>query len=307
MKTKLITLLVGLVLPLASSFAGETKGTAVADPIVIGMSVPYLPAPVFRDMAYEAEQEAKRLGVKVEVVDGNWQYTKQLSDVATFVKEHVAGILISPKTGDAFGPAIEAAVKAGIPVVTVDSKANTDKMLLHVGADNVEAGRVAARHIVERLGNHGSVIEIEGLSGTFTAMDRKTGFEEVIRNSNVKILASETAGWERSKAQSLMKTLLKKFPDFDAVFAANDEMIIGAIEAMSSAGIKPGSKVTVGTDASPDAFKYLKAGKLSATIDQFPGKQAVQALQCLVDYIKNGTMPPQQVVLITPELITKAP
>jgi len=307
MKTRLITLLVGLILPLASSFAGETRVTAAGGPIVIGMSVPYLPYPLFRDMANEAEQEAKRLGAKVEVADANWQYAKQLADINGFVKEHVAGILLAPKTGDAFGPAIEAAVKAGIPVVTVDARANTDKMLLHVAADSVEIGRVAARYIIESLGNHGSVIEIEGLSGTSPAIDRKAGFEEVIRDSNVTILASETAGWERSKAQSVMKALLRRFPDFDAVFAANDEMIIGAIEAMSSAGIVPGSKVTVGVDAGPDAFKYMKAGKLSATIDPSGVKQAVQALQYLVDHIKNGTMPPQQVILITPELVTRAP
>jgi ABC-type sugar transport system substrate-binding protein len=107
-------------------------------------------------------------------------------------------------------------------------------------------------------------------------------------------------------------SLLKKYSGFGAVFAANDEMIVGAIDAMSAAHVDLSKMVTVGCDASPVAFQYMKDGKLSATIDPFPAKQAGQALQYLVDYIKNKTKPPKQVVLIepklvTPELVTIAP
>ena len=92
-----------------------------------------------------------------------------------------------------------------------------------------------------------------------------------------------------------------------AAFAANDEMIHGAIDAMSAAGINLASQVTVGYDAIPDAFQYMKDGKLSATIDCFPDKQAGEALQSLVGYIKNKTKPPKEIILIDPELVTKTP
>jgi len=102
-----------------------------------------------------------------------------------------------------------------------------------------------------------------------------------------------------------MESLIQKYPQFDAVFGANDEMIIGAVEAMSAAGIK--NKVTIGFDATPDAFQYMKEGKLNATIDQFPGKQAGDALKYLVDYVKDKKKPAKQVVYINPAPVTKAP
>jgi ribose transport system substrate-binding protein len=218
----------------------------------------------------------------------------------------VNGILVSPMTTDSQVPAIEEAVKAGIPVATVDRKANTDKVLVHVGADNVEGGRAAGRYVIEKLGGKGNVIELEGTPGASPAIDRKKGFDEVINASAVKILVSQAADFNRAKANSVMENLMQAYPNFDAVFGANDEMIIGAIEAMSAAGIDPAKKVTVGYDATTDALNYIKQGKLGATIDQFPGKQASMALNYLVDYIKTKKQPPQKVIYIAPEAVTSA-
>jgi len=307
MKKALIVLLAGLVLPAASVLASGTKVAAAGGPIVIGMSVPGLQFPFFVTMKNDAEQAAAKLGAKIVFADAQDNSEKQAADVENFVAQGVQAILISPKTTDSLVPAIEAAVKAGIPVATVDRKANTDKVLVHVGADNVQGGRAAAKYIIDKLGNKGTVIELEGTPGASAAIDRKTGFDEVIKKSNVKILVSQTAEFSRAKGQSVMESLLQKYPQFDAVFGANDEMIIGAIEAMSAAKINPGSKVTMGFDATPDAFQYMKEGKLNATIDQFPGKQAGEALQYLVAYVKNKTKPPKPVIYINPEPVTKAP
>jgi ribose transport system substrate-binding protein len=149
------------------------------------------------------------------------------------------------------------------------------------------------------------VIELEGTPGASAATDRKAGFDEVIKKSNVKLLVSQTADFNRAKGQNVMEGLIQKYPKFDAVFGANDEMIIGAVEAMSAAGIK--NKVTIGFDATPDAFAYMKEGKLNATIDQFPGKQAGDALKYLVDYVKSKKKPAKQVIYISPAPVTKAP
>lgn len=312
MRKHLIVLFVGLILQPAFSFAGETKAAAAGKPIVIGLSVPYLGAHFFSTMNREAEQVAAQLGVTLVVADAWGQTSKQAADIANFVTQGVQGILISPQTTELLVPAIEAAVKAGIPVVTVDRTANTDKVLFHVGADNVQAGAAAAQFIIDRLKNKGSAIELEGSPGSSVATDRKAGFDEIMRNSNAKILASRSADWERSVGQGVMKSLMQDYPHFDAVFAANDEMIVGAIDAMSAAHVDLSKMVTVGFDATPVAFQYMRDGKLSATIDQFPDKQAGQALRYLVDYIRNKTKPPKQVFLIepkliTPELVTMAP
>ncbi len=311
MKKVLIAFLVVLFLLPAFVFATGSKegaaGSSANKQLTIGMSVPGLQFPFFVTMKNDAEKAAAAMGAKIVFADAQNQSAKQASDVENFIAQGVDAILISPMTTDSLVPAIEDAVKAGIPVATVDRKANTDKVLVHVGADNVQGGRAAAQFIIDKLGNKGTVIELEGTPGSSAAIDRKSGFDEVMNKSNVKILVSQNAEFDRAKGQNVMESLIQKYPKFDAVFGANDEMIIGAIEAMSGAGIDPASKVTIGFDATPDAFQYMKEGKLDATIDQFPGKQAGQALQYLSDYIKNGTKPAKSVVYINPEPVTQAP
>lgn len=102
-----------------------------------------------------------------------------------------------------------------------------------------------------------------------------------------------------------MENLIQAYPNFDAVFGANDEMIIGAIEAMQGSGVDTASKVTVGFDATPDAFAYMQRGLLDATIDQFPGEQAGLALQMLVDNIRTGARPAESVVYISPRPVSQ--
>jgi ribose transport system substrate-binding protein len=298
-KLVLLVLVIVMALPLA---------VFAAPRITIGLTLPGLQFPFFVTMKNDFDQLAAKLGVTVVYIDAQNNSANQVSAVETFISMKVKGILISPMTTDSLVPAIEAAAKAKIPVATVDRKANTDKMLVHVGADNVEGGRAAARYIVQKLGGSGSVIELEGTPGASPAIDRKKGFDEVIaQNPGVKILVSQTAQFSRANGNTVMENLMQAYPDFDAVFGANDEMIIGAIEAMSSAGVDPSSKVTCGFDATTDALQYMKDGKLGATIDQFPGKQASQALNFLVDYIKSKKMPAQKVVFLAPEAVTSAP
>ena len=278
---------------------------AHAAPLKIGMSVPGLQFPFFVIMKDDAEKAAAKLGATIVFADAQNDSSKQASDIENFVTQKVDAILVSPMTVDSQVPAIEAAVKAGIPVATVDRKSNSDKVLVHVGADNVQGGRAAAKFIIDKLGNKGTCIELEGTPGASAAIDRKKGFDEVIQKSGVKLLTSQTAEFDRAKGQNVMESLIQKYPNFDAVFGANDEMIIGAVEAMSAAGVK--NKVTIGFDATPDAFQYMKEGKLGATIDQFPGKQAGEALKYLVDYVKSKKKPAKQVYYINPEPVTKAP
>ena len=304
MKRIFVFALVLLVLG-TSLFAAGRSETADTGRIRIGMTVPGLQFPFFVTMQEEAVAYAAGLGVDLLTHDSQNQSSIQMSAVENFIAQNVDGILISPMTTDSLVPAIEAAVAAGIPVATVDRRANTDKVLIHVGADNIEGGRAAARFIIEKLGNSGTVIQLEGTPGASAALDRKAGFDEIINASNVRVLVSQTAEFSRSRAQNVMENLMQAYPNFDAVFGANDEMIIGAIEAMESAGINPASKVTIGFDATTDAFSYMAEGKLDATIDQFPGQQASRALDVLVAYIKNGTVPAEAVEYINPLPVTE--
>ena len=297
MKKVLILLSLVLVLIPANMFAQKQ--------IVVGMTVPGLQFPFFVTMKAEADAAAAKLGVKLLFIDAENSSDKQMAAIESFVAQKVDAILISPMTTDSLVPAIEAAVKAGIPVATVDRKANTNAVLIHVGADNVEGGRAAARYIIDKLKNKGSVIELEGTPGSSAAVDRKKGFDEVMAKSGVKILVSQTAEFDRAKGQSVMENLMQVYPKFDAVFGANDEMIIGAVEAMAGAKIDLKTKVTIGFDATTDALAYMKEGKLGATIDQFPGKQAGLALQALFDKVKSKKNPAKNVTYINPLPVTK--
>ncbi|MDC7245205.1 MAG: substrate-binding domain-containing protein [Sphaerochaetaceae bacterium] len=304
MKRLLIATIVVLIVGFTAFGAGQTEAVS-DDGITIGMTVPGLQFPFFVTMQEEALAYADELGIELLTHDSQNQSSVQMAAVENFIAQKVDGILISPMTTDSLVPAIEAAVKAGIPVATVDRKANTDEVLVHVGADNVEGGRAAARFIIEQLGGKGTVIELEGTPGASAALDRKAGFDEIINDSDVKIIVSQTADFSRSKGQTVMENLMQAYPEFDAVFGANDEMIIGAIEAMQSAGMDPAMKVTIGFDATTDAFSYMKEGKLDATIDQFPGRQASRALDVLVNFIKTGEKPAEAVEYINPLPVTE--
>ncbi len=135
MKKALVALLAAALLPQGAQAAGQ---------LTIGMTLPGLQFPFFVTMKNDFEKAAAKLGVKVVYIDAQNDSSKQAAAMETFVAQKVNGILISPMTTDSLVPAIEAAVKAGIPVATVDRKANTDAVLVHVGADNVEGGRAAA-------------------------------------------------------------------------------------------------------------------------------------------------------------------
>ncbi len=302
----LISLLVA-VLPVAV-LANETQAATAAGPIVIGVSIPGGGSPFHDSIKQEAEHAAATLGARIEVENASWDFVRQAGQISDgfVLTRHVQGILIDNCMSEMVVLAVESAANSGIPVATVgDVQLNSSKPLVHVGADNVAIGREAARFIIDKLGNRGSVIEIEGDPGWPSARDRKSGFDEVIKKSNVKLLTSISASWSRSTARWLVGDVMKK-NQFDAVFAASDDMIIGAIEAMSDAKINPGTKVTVGVDATPIGLQYLRDGRLTATFDQLPSEQVGPAMQYLVGYINGKAMPPQKVILVKPRLVTKA-
>ena len=165
MKKILVLVLVLALLGTTLFAAGQTEAKDDGK-ITIGMTVPGLQFPFFVTMFDEAVAYAATLGIELITHDAQNQSNIQMAAVENFIAQKVDGILISPLTTDSLVPAIEAAVAAGIPVASVDRKANTDKVLVHVGADNIEGGRAAARHIIEQLGNKGAVIELEGTPGS---------------------------------------------------------------------------------------------------------------------------------------------
>lgn len=156
---------------------------------------------------------------------------EQIRDIESFIERKVDLIVVAPNEEEALRPVIEKAYDAGIKVVMIDRKANTDKYTAYVGGDNVDVGRQAARYIIDRLPNGGNIIEIEGLASSSASQERKQGFHEVIdKYPDIRIVGSAVADWQKQKAYTVMGELGKKLGDtpVDIVFAYNDRMAIGA-------------------------------------------------------------------------------
>ncbi len=272
--------------------------------IVIGLTVPSLTHPFFIYLRDNVMDEAQALGVEIITADAEDVAAKQMSIVEDFIARGVDGVLISPIGADSLVPAVEALNRANIPVATVDRKVTGGRVLVHVGADNVEGGRAAARYVAERLGVTDKVIELEGTPGASPAIDRKKGFHEVLDPTEIQVVASQTANFQRAQGQTVMENLLQVHQDFQAVYAANDEMMLGAIEAMEANNVDASRVVTVGYDAIPDALSYIREGRLDASVEQYPGRQARTALRFLVEHIRTGSLPEPNEVYITPVVIS---
>jgi ribose transport system substrate-binding protein len=272
--------------------------------IVIGMTVPSLTHPFFIHLRDNVMKEAEELGVEVITVDAQDVAARQMSIVEDFIARGVDGVLMSPIGADSLVPAVESLNAAGIPVATVDRQVNGGDVLIHVGADNVEGGRAAARYFLERLGGTGNVIELEGTPGASPAIDRRRGFHEIIDPSDIVVVASQTANFQRANGQSVMENLLQVHRDIQGVYAANDEMMLGALEAMEANNLDSANVVTVGYDAIPDALDYIRQERLDATVEQFPGRQARTALKLLVQFIREGSVPEKKEVFIQPVVIS---
>jgi len=258
--------------------------------VKIGLSVSTLNNPFFVDLANGAEAKANELGVELLVVDARDDPAKQLNDIEDLILQRVDMILVNPTDSDAIVSAIEEANDAKIPVITVDRSANGGKVLLHIASDNIAGGRMAGDFVAEKLGGKGKVIELVGVPGTSSARERGQGFnEEISKYPDIEVVARQTANYNRSEGLTVMENLLQAYPDVDAVFAHNDEMALGALEAVKSAG-KLKDIIIVGFDATPDALASVEKGELSATIAQQPYAMGEMAVEKAYEYFSTETI-----------------
>lgn len=290
-------------------------GVAIAQKLTIGLSFPSLSFAWFAFLEDAVKQKAQQLGdIEVISLEAQNEVSKQISIIEDMIIKGVDGVLLVPIEVEAVIPAIEALNKANTPVVTVDRRIKEGapvEILCHVGADNTEGGRKAAQFIVEKLKEKygepkGVVIELTGTPGAGPAIDRSAGFHEIIDQYPQITVKSQTANFRRDDGMKVMEDFIMSTLQIDAVFGANDEMILGAIQAMDASGkVDVKETITVGFDALPEALKLIEEDVLDATIEQFPGKQASTAFEILVNYLRKGEKPAQKVMLIEPAVITK--
>ena len=298
MRRSVLTVILGLLI------VGVVGSAAMAETLRFGLSVPSLSMTWFSFLKSAVEEQAAEMGVELVVIDARNQVGKQMSDVEDMIVQDLDGVLLVPINVEALVPAVESLKEAGIPVVTVDRKIIGAPTLCHVGADNVEGGRMAGHFIAHLLRGEGKVIELTGTPGSSPAIDRGTGFNEVIaKYPKIEIIAQQTGQFTRAEGMTVMENLIQAHPKFDAVFGHNDDMAIGALEAIKVSGLNPDGVITVGFDAIEDALRAVKRGELVATIEQLPKEQARTAFRILVDYVRSGVEPPGSEIYITPLLV----
>jgi ribose transport system substrate-binding protein len=240
---------------------------APAKKATIGLVISTLNNPFFVDLKDGAQAKADELGATLVVLDSQDDSATEMSNVEDLITQKVDIIMINPTDSDAVGNAVASANKAGIPVITLDRSANSGEVVAHIASDNVAGGKMAGAYIVEQLGGKGKVVELEGVPGTSAARDRGEGFNAAIKDSSLEVVAKQTANFDRAQGLSVMENILQAQPEIDAVFAHNDEMALGALEAIKASGR---NIMVVGFDATDDAVKSVQAGEMAATVQQLP-------------------------------------
>ncbi|MBM4467634.1 MAG: D-ribose ABC transporter substrate-binding protein, partial [Chloroflexi bacterium] len=215
-------------------------------------------------------------------------------------------LLINPTDAEAVVPSIEKANVAGIPVFTVDRATAGGTIVSHIASDNVAGGKMAGEELARLLGGKGKVVELEGITGTSSARERGQGFNEVIKGyPGIEVVARQTADYDRAKGLMVFENILAAQPNIAGVFAHNDQMILGAIEAAEAAG-RTKEIVFVGFDAIDDAVAAVKAGKLAATIAQQPAEMGRLSVEFAAKYLRGETVDkyvPVPLSLVTPETV----
>jgi ABC-type sugar transport system substrate-binding protein len=292
----------------ALALAGLSGPTLAADkPLTIMTSLPNMAFPFFVHMQKELRAEAGDLGeITLMESDGQGSTPKQTADVEAAIIQGVDGIIISPNEVDAMAPALQQAVEAGIPVVTIDRRVdNVEGILAHVGADNVKGGEAQGQLIMSLFPDGAKVLNLQGQPGSSPAIDRNAGVHNVLDAHAEKypFVFEQTAGFARDKGLSVTEAGLAGMSEPpDVIVAANDDMALGAIEAIKATGE---DIPVIGFDALPEALASIKGGERSASIEQFPGEQSRTALRLLVDYLRDGKEPESSLVLLTPVAITE--
>ncbi|MDQ3439460.1 MAG: ABC transporter substrate-binding protein [Planctomycetota bacterium] len=234
------------------------------------------------------KSEAEKRGIDLKFSDAQGKQENQIAAVRGFIAQRVDAIVLAPVVTTGFEPVLKEAKAAKIPVILSDRRVTTSDDSLYVtfvGSDFIEEGRRAANFLVKKMNGKAVIAELQGTTGSDPANDRKKGFEEVIaKHPDMKIVLSQTGDFRRDGGKKVMEAFLKspQGAQINAVYAHNDDMAIGAIQAIEEAGRKPGSDVIiVSIDGVRGAFDAMAAGKLNCTVECNPliGPQVFDAIE----------------------------
>ncbi|MCE9732271.1 galactofuranose ABC transporter, galactofuranose-binding protein YtfQ [Pectobacterium sp. IFB5596] len=246
-----------------------------------------------------SKQEAEKRGITLKIADAQQKQENQIKAVRSFIAQGVDAIFIAPVVATGWAPVLQEAKEAKIPVFLLDRTIEVSDPSLYTAAiasDSVYEGKVAGEWLVkEAAGKPCNVVELQGTVGASVAINRKKGFAEGIASDpQIKIIRSQSGDFTRSKGKEVMESFIKaeqNGKNICAVYAHNDDMAIGAIQAIKEAGLKPGSQIkVVSIDGVPDIFKAMMNGEANATVELTPN-MAGPAFDALLAMKKDGKQP----------------
>ena len=260
---------------------GSIPLTAMAAPLTIGFSQVGAESEWRTANTVSIKDAAKKAGVNLKFADAQQRQENQIKAIRSFIAQKVNVIAFSPVVETGWDTVLREAKAAKIPVILTDRTVNVSDESLYVtfiGSDFVEEGRRAGRWLLDHVKKNSpdsdvNIVELQGTVGSGPAIDRKKGFEEVIAaNKKLKIIRSQTAEFTRSKGKEVMEAFLKaEGKKINVLYAHNDDMAIGAIQAIEEAGLKPGKDIVIiSIDGVKGAFEAMIAGKLNVTVECSP-------------------------------------
>lgn len=279
--------------------ATDEGGEAAAEGnMVVGLSVSTLNNPFFVTLKEGAEAKAAEAGVELIVLDAGDDSAKQTNDIDDLISKNISVLIVNPVDSDAVAPAVEDAMAKGIQVVAVDRMVNGVDIACSIASDNVAGAELATNYLVEKAGEKAKCAELQGVNGASATVDRGTGFHN-IADEKLDVVASQTANFNRDEGLTVMENILQANPDVQCVFAHNDEMALGALEALAGKDV-----IVAGFDATDDAIAAIKEGKMAATVAQKPDLMGATAVETAVKLINGESVEksvPVEVKLVTSE------
>ncbi|PLR34264.1 sugar ABC transporter substrate-binding protein [Chimaeribacter californicus] len=286
---------------IAAAVASTLCGAAQAAPLVVGFSQIGSESGWRSAETKVSKLEAEKRGITLKIADAQQKQENQIKAIRSFIAQGVDAIFIAPVVATGWAPVLTEAKEANIPVFLLDRTIEVSDPSLYTAAiasDSVHEGEVAGQWLVkEAAGKPCNVVELQGTVGASVAINRKKGFAEGIASApGIKIIRSQSGDFTRSKGKEVMESFIKaeqNGKNICAVYAHNDDMAIGAIQAIKEAGLKPGSQIKiVSIDGVPDIYKAMLNGEANASVELTPN-MAGPAFDALLAMKKDGTQPPK--------------
>lgn len=265
----------GITLSACNRGGDESAGGGGGERITLAVSTQT--NPFFVQLVEGARAEAEAQGLTLDVQDASDDSARQADQLANAITQGSSLVIVNPTDSDAVAPSVEALNNAGIPVIAVDRNSSGGELASYVASDNIAGGTQAAEALAEAIGEQGNVIVLQGIPGSSASRDRGQGFTDGIAQfAGITVVAQQTANFDRAEGLDVATNLLQANADVVGIFCENDEMALGAIEAL---GDRAGTEVmVVGFDGTDEGIAAVAAGTLHATIAQQPGELGRQAV-----------------------------